>query len=73
MNFILNKSEVGKSLNKYINDISNKDSINYSKIEKSLIKKEQELIAQQNIIDKSEFELKLARLSNEIKKYRSDN
>ncbi len=72
MNFILNKSEVGKSLNKYINDISNKDSINYSKIEKSLIKKEQELIAQQNIIDKSEFELKLARLSNEIKKYRSD-
>ncbi len=72
INFILNTSEVGKSLNKYIKELSNEYSIDYSKIEKNLVQKEKELIAQQNIIDKSEFEKKLSNLSKEINKYRSD-
>ena len=72
INFILNKSEVGKLLNKHIKSISEKDSLNYNKIEKELIEKEQKLIAQQNIIDKSEFEIKLSKLSKEVNKYRSD-
>ena len=53
MNFILNTSQVGKELNKYIKEISNKYSIDQKQIEKNLIQKEKELIAQQNIIDKS--------------------
>ena len=72
VNFILNTSEVGKSLNKYIKELSNEYSIDYSKIEKNLVQKEKELVAQQNIIDKSEFEKKLSNLSKEINKYRSD-
>ena len=72
INFILNTSEVGKELNKYIDEVSKEYSINYNKIEKNLIKKEQELVAQQNIIEKNEFEKKLSNLSKEINKYRSD-
>ena len=72
INFILNTSEVGKELNKYIDEVSKEHSINYNKIEKNLIKKEQELVAQQNIIEKNEFEKKLSNLSKEINKYRSD-
>ncbi len=72
MNFILNTSQVGKELNKYIKEISNKYSIDQKQIEKNLIQKEKELIAQQNIIDKSEFEKKLSTLSKEINQYRSD-
>ena len=72
MNFILNSSQVGKELNKYIKEISDEYSIDQKQIEKNLIKKEKELIAQQNIIDKSEFEKKLSILSKEINQYRSD-
>ena len=72
INFILNQSEVGKSLNEHLKSINNKNLSNYNKIEKELIEKEQKLIAQQNIIDKSEFEIKLSKLSKEVNKYRSD-
>ncbi len=72
INFILNTSEVGKSLNKYIKDTSNKYLIDYNEIENNLIKKEKELVAQQNIIEKNEFKIKLSNLSKEINKYRSD-
>ena len=72
LNFILNSSQVGKELNKYIREISDEYSIDQKQIEKNLIKKEKELIAQQNIIDKSEFEKKLSILSKEINQYRTD-
>ena len=72
INFILNTSQVGKELNKYIKEINDKYSNDQKQIEKNLIQKEKELIAQQNIIDKSEFEIKLSLLSKEINQYRSD-
>ena len=71
VNLILNTSDVGKALKKYIKQVSNEHSIDFNRIEKNLVTKEQELIAQQNIIDKSEFEKKLSDLSEEINKYRS--
>ena len=72
INFILNTSKVGKSLNKYITEIRDENSIDQNQIEKILVKKEKELVAQQNIIDKSEFEKKLSNLSKEINQYRVD-
>tara|TARA_A100000164_G_C21854959_1_gene746993 strand:+ start:132 stop:644 length:513 start_codon:yes stop_codon:yes gene_type:complete len=72
MNFVLSTSKAGKALNKYIKEIRDEYLINYKQIEKNLIQKEQKLIAQQNILDKSEFEKKLSKLSIEINKYRSD-
>ena len=72
INFILNTSQVGKSLNKYITEIRDEYSINQNQIEKNLIKKDKELMAQKNIIDKSEFEKKLSILSKEINQYRAD-
>ena len=57
INFILNSSIVGKALNKHIKEISDTYNIDYNKIKKNLVEKEQELITQKNIIDKSEFEL----------------
>ena len=72
LNFILNKSEVGKSLNIYIEEIRNKNLIKFKEIENELVKKENQLISQQNIINKDEFEKKFNILSEEVKKYRSD-
>ena len=72
ISFILNNSNVGKSLNIHINKIKNVNSTKYKDIEDDLIKKEKTLIAQQNIINKDEFENKLKLLAEEIKKYRFD-
>lgn len=72
INFILNSSEVGKSLNAYIKKIKNNDLVKYKKIESELISKEKSLIAQQNILDKKEFQNKLSILTSEVQKFRSD-
>ena len=72
INSILNKSDVGKSLNDFLEKIENKDLEKYKLMEAQLIKKEKELIAQQNILVKEEFQKKLASLTAEVQKYRSD-
>ncbi len=72
MNYLLNKSEVGKSLNTYIDEMRNKKQIELKEIEDKLIKKEKLLISQQNILNKDEFEKKLNILSVEVNEYRSD-
>ncbi len=72
INFILKSSSVGKSLNLHLSKISETNIKKYETIEKELVNKEKQLIAQQNIIEKNEFDKKLAKLSREIKKYRED-
>ena len=70
--FILNNSEVGKSLNIYIKEINDKNLISYKEIESQFLKKEKELLAQKNILDKSEFDKKLKKLSKEVNIYKSE-
>ncbi len=72
INFVVNNSDIGKSLN----DKLEKKKINYlekyKNKEKVLIDKENALIAQQNILQKNEFEKKANILSEEINNYRSE-
>ena len=72
INYILNSSEVGKNLNTYIDKIKNQNSLKYEEIEIELVNKEKSLIAQQNILDKEQFQKKLKILTSEVQKYRSD-
>ena len=72
INYILNSSEVGKNLNNYLVRIKNQNSSKYEKIENDLVNKEKSLIAQQNILEKEEFQKKLKKLTSEVQKYRSD-
>ncbi len=72
INIILNKSNIGKSLNTYLIKIKEEKSKGYKIIEDNLIKKEKSLIAQQNIITKEEFEKQLNSLSQEVNQYRSN-
>ncbi len=72
INLILNTSDVGKYLNNYIQNINNKNLSIYKKKEVELLNKEKLLIAQQNILEKKEFEKKFKNLSNEVQKYRSE-
>ena len=72
INLILNKSEIGKSLNKYLQDINKKNIDSLKKLENDLKSKEEILISQKNILEKNEFEKKLNSLSIEVKDYRSE-
>lgn len=72
INYILKNSDVGKSLNSYIDELSKDKLITYKKIENDLIKAEKTILAQQNIINKNEFEKKLDNLSKKINKYKND-
>ena len=72
INLILNKSEIGKSLNKYLQEINKKNIESLKKLENDLKNKEEVLISQKNILEKNEFEKKLNSLSIEVKDYRSE-
>ena len=72
INFIVNNSNVGKSLNEYLNSLKNKHFEKFNKIEDELKKKEGDLISKKNIVEKTEFEKKAKFLQDEIKKYKLD-
>ena len=72
VNYILNTSDVGKSLNSQIKKINDINIEKNKNIEDQLIKKEKSLISQKNILDENEFKKKLNDLSLEITKYRED-
>ena len=72
VNYILNSSEVGKSLNIFIKKIRDENIISYKEIEDQFIKKEKQLLAQKNIMKKEEFNEKFTILSNEINIYKSE-
>ena len=72
INLILNESEIGKSLNNYLQEINKKNIDSLKKLENDLIIKEEMLISQKNILQKNEFEKKLNILSTEVKEYRSE-
>ena len=72
INQILNNSEIGKSLNHYLKEINDKNLAKFNEIETKLKKKEKELLAQQNIIEKTQFNIKVNSLSKEVQNYRTD-
>ena len=72
VNYILNNSEVGKSLNIYVKKIRDENIISYKDIEAKFKEKEKELLAQKNILKKKEFEEKFKILSNEINIYNAE-
>ena len=72
INFILNKSDIGKSLNDYLTKKKDENLKKLKPIETDLVNKEELLLSQQNIIEKKEFDKRVMILSEEIKKYRSE-
>jgi len=72
MNYILNNSKIGKSLNSHLIKINNEFLSKFNQIENDLKKKERELLAQKNIIEKNEFDEKIANLSKDIQNFRFD-
>ena len=72
INFILKSSDVRQFLNNHIKTKQAEYNQKYQTIEDELIDKEKTLIAQQNVLNKDEFENKLKILTNEVQEYRAN-
>jgi len=69
MDKLLSTSKPGQSILKQLNDIKNKDTINFQKQEKILKENEKKLISQKNLVSTEDFESNLNKLRLEINKY----
>ena len=70
INFIIENSIVGKSLNNHMNSLKKIHFDKFNKLENDLKKKENELISKENILERNEFQNKVKKLQEEIKSYR---
>tara|TARA_B100000795_G_C22681518_1_gene391933 strand:+ start:232 stop:750 length:519 start_codon:yes stop_codon:yes gene_type:complete len=69
MDKLLSTSKPGQSILKQLNDIRNKDTINFQKQEKILKENEKKLISQKNLVSAEDFESNLNKLRLEINQY----
>ena len=71
INYILENSIVGKSINTQIKKIQNKENENFKIEEKKLIEKEKKLISQKNILDEKQFKIELDKHKKNLSDYRN--
>jgi len=69
INYIVNNSEAGKTLNKIIESKSKKITSDLNDISKKIEIKKDKIISQKNILKKEEYEKLVKTYENEVKKY----
>tara|TARA_B000000565_G_C23736431_1_gene359217 strand:- start:495 stop:1013 length:519 start_codon:yes stop_codon:yes gene_type:complete len=70
LNFIINNSVAGKSINTYINDLSKEQNKDFKLIESEIKKDENELISKKNIIEESNYNKKVNEIRVRINDYK---
>ena len=71
INFILENSIVGKSINTQIKSLQNKENENFKIKEKKLIENEKKLISQKNILDENQFKNEVDKHKKNLNDYRN--
>ena len=69
INYIVNNSNVGKSLNQLIKSKNNTVTQELNKIKKTLNKKKEKIITQKNILKEDEFNKLVIDYENDVKKF----
>ena len=69
LNFIFNNSNVGKKINKEINEKSEKLKTDFDEYQKKLDEEKNKLLAQKNVLAKEEFDKKIFDLEKKVKDY----
>ncbi len=72
LNYILNNSISGKSINNFINDIKKQKNENFIKIENKIKDDENDLISKKNIMEKSIYDTKVDQIKLRVKNYNID-
>jgi len=69
LNYIFNKSTAGKQINDEIKNKSEKLNNDFKKYQQNINEEKNKLIAQQNVLDKDEYEKKLKNLQKNLNEY----
>ena len=72
LNYVINNSISGKSINNFINDIKKKKIEDFKIIEKNIKKEEDDLISNKNEIEKKKFNEKVEQIKLKIKSYKQN-
>ena len=72
LNYILNNSVSGKSINNFVNNIKKKKSEEFKVIENTIKMDEDDLISKKNIIEKSVFNSKVEEIRKRINNYKKE-
>ena len=72
LNYIMNNSLSGKSINNFINNLKDKKIEDFNKIESKIKKDENDLISQKNIIEKKIYNQKVDQIKLRINNYNND-
>ena len=72
LNYIMNNSLSGKSINNFINTIKSKKIEDFKNIESKIKKDENDLISQKNIIEKKIYNQKVDQIKLRINNYNND-
>ena len=72
IDFIINSSELGKKLNKNLNEIIKKEDDRLKKKEKDLKSKEDKILNQKNVLSEDELNKLLAEFRKEISNFRKE-
>ena len=70
INYIINNSIAGKSINSFINNLSKEKNENFKTIEKEIKKDEDDLISKKNIIEKSIYTKRVDEIKTRINNYK---
>lgn len=71
INFILENSIVGKSINTHIKSLHDKEIEGFNFTEKQLIENEKKLISQKNILDEKQFQDEVQKHKKKLNNYRN--
>jgi outer membrane protein len=69
VNYLLSHSEVGKYVNNNLKNVNDKNNEEFKKIEIEIKSDEEELLNQQNILNKDDYDKKFAELRSKFKSY----
>ncbi len=72
LNYIMNNSISGKSINNYINNMRNNKLAEFKTIENQIKKDENDLISKKNIIEKNVYKEKVEEIRTRINKYKKN-
>ncbi len=72
MNFLINSSKAGDSINKQMENLVSKNNQEYEKLEKKLLEEEKSIIKKKNVLDAKKYEEEVSIFRNKINKFKSE-
>tara|TARA_B100001057_G_scaffold489215_1_gene575027 strand:- start:11 stop:391 length:381 start_codon:yes stop_codon:yes gene_type:complete len=71
LNYVFNNSSAGKKINTEIQNKSKKINLEFNEFQKKIDNEKKNLLSQQNVLSKEEYNKKFTKLENSVKEYNS--